>query len=121
MLDDSADSHRRFNYSVSLLPLVAILTYSKHGAAEDVKHIRFGLPSATDGICTYQLGAVPAQRAARNEYSAVFAVHSLVWKWRANEDEADITFGICDACPAKGPAPPAWQSWSRVAPEDGSE
>ena len=103
MLDDSADSHRRSNYSVSLLPLVAILTYSKHGAAEDVKHIRFDLPAAIDGIGDYRLGAAPARRAARNEFSAALAVHSLVWKWRASEDETDIAVEICDACPAQGP------------------
>lgn len=50
MLDDSADSHRRSNYSVSLRPLVALLTHSKHGAAEDVKHIRFDVWAATHGI-----------------------------------------------------------------------
>jgi hypothetical protein len=50
VLDESVDSHRRFNCSVSLLPLVAILAPSEHDAAEDVKHIRFDLPAAIGGI-----------------------------------------------------------------------
>lgn len=107
----SVDTHRRSNCSVSLLPLVAILAYSEHGAAEDVKHIRFDLPAAVDGI-----GVIGSTR-------LWLGARLTSWFGSGAPARTKRTSLSKSATPVRpeDSIPPAWPSRSWLAPEGSSE
>ena len=108
----SADSHRRSNYSVSLLQLVALLVSSKHSAAEDVKHIRFNLLAEIEGIGV--IGSTQFRTGARPGANFELGLQFNLWVGSGAQDRTKQTRLSKSATPVrpKSPVPRAWPSQS---------